>query len=51
MKKTDYTTIKLNKGEINLYDFGTIKLHCYSTNDPMNDEVFLVEKRWAYCSH
>ncbi len=36
--------IKLQKGEIELYDFGEIKLHAYKTNDPLADEVFIVEK-------
>ena len=44
MKKTDFKTIKLNKGEMNVYDFGNIKLHAYKTNDFLADEVFVIEK-------
>ncbi len=44
MKKTDYTKIKLNKGEMAVYDFGKVKLHAYKTNDFIDDEVFLLEK-------
>ena len=42
----NYTLSKhtLTKGEINLYDFGTIRLHAYQTKDPMEDEVFILEK-------
>ena len=43
MNKNTYKTIALEKGEINLYDFGQIKLHAYKTNDFMDDEVFIVE--------
>lgn len=45
MNKHTFRTISLQKGEINLYDFGAIKLHAYKTNDPMDDEVFIFEKR------
>lgn len=44
MKKTDFKRIKLNKGEMNVYDFGQIKLHAYKTNDFIDDEVFVIEK-------
>lgn len=44
MNKNAYTTIQLTKGEIHLYDFGGIRLHAYKTNDPLADEVFIVEK-------
>lgn len=44
MNKNKYTTVKLNKGEMNIYDFGKIKLHAYKTNDFIDDEVFIVEK-------
>lgn len=44
MNKTNYTKIKLNKGEMAVYNFGEIKLHAYKTNDPIDDEVFIVEK-------
>lgn len=44
MNKNTFTTVKLAKGELNLYDFGGIKLHAYKTNDFIDDEVFIVEK-------
>lgn len=44
MNKQNYQTVRLDKGEVHVYDFGTVKLHAYQTNDPMNDEVFVVEK-------
>ena len=44
MNKNTFTTVKLEKGEINIYDFGTITLHAYKTNDFIDDEVFIVEK-------
>lgn len=44
MNKNTYTTVKLAKGEMNIYDFGSIKLHAYKTNDFIDDEVFIVEK-------
>ena len=44
MNKNTFETIKLNKGEMNVYDFGEIKLHAYKTNDFISDEVFVVEK-------
>lgn len=44
MNKNTFTTVKLAKGEINVYDFGGVKLHAYKTNDFIDDEVFIVEK-------
>ena len=44
MNKNTFTTIKLEKGEMNVYDFGGIRLHAYKTNDLIDDEVFIVEK-------
>lgn len=44
MNKNAFTAIQLAKGEINIYDFGEIRLHAYKTNDFMDDEVFIVEK-------
>ena len=44
MNKNTFTTVKLAKGEMNVYDFGTMKLHAYKTNDLIDDEVFIVEK-------
>jgi len=44
MDKNMFKVFKLGKGEINLYDFGDIKLHAYKTNDFIDDEVFIVEK-------
>lgn len=44
MNKNTCRTIKLVKGEMNLYDFGAVRLHAYKTNDFIDDEVFIVEK-------
>ena len=44
MNKNTCTTVKLAKGEMNVYDFGNVKLHAYKTNDFIDDEVFIVEK-------
>ena len=44
MNKNTCTNIKLNKGEMNIYDFGNIKLHAYKTNDFIDYEVFILEK-------
>ena len=35
--------VNLNKGFVDVYDFGDIKLHCYQTNDAMNDESYILE--------
>lgn len=44
MNKDTFTTVKLEKGEMNIYDFGAVRLHAYKTNDFIDDEVFVVEK-------
>jgi hypothetical protein len=44
MKKNDFTTIKLAKGEINHYHFEHIDLRVYKTCDPMNDITLILEK-------
>ena len=44
MNKNTFTKINLLKGEVNVYDFGRMKLHAYKTNDYIDDEVFIVEK-------
>jgi len=44
MNKNTFTAIKLDKGEMNVYDFEKIKIHAYKTNDFMSDEVFVIEK-------
>lgn len=44
MNKNTFKSVKLTKGEMNVYDFGGIKLHAYKTNDFIDDEVFVVEK-------
>ena len=44
MDKNAFITVKLAKGEMNVYDFGGVTLHAYKTNDLINDEVFIVEK-------
>lgn len=44
MTKNGYKTVKLAKGEVDVYEAGEVKLHAYKTNDLINDEVFIVEK-------
>ena len=44
MNKNTYEAVKLDKGEMHVYDLGAVKLHAYQTNDPIDDEVFLIEK-------
>lgn len=44
MNKNTFKSVKLAKGEVNVYDFGTVKLHAYKTNDLISNEVFIVEK-------
>ena len=44
MDKSNFTRIRLAKGEMNVYDFGDTRLHAYKTNDLIDDEVFIVEK-------
>lgn len=31
MNKRNFTTIKLNQGEMHVYDFNGVKLHAYQT--------------------
>lgn len=35
--------VSLGVGEMWVYDFGDVKLHAYKTNDPIDDESFLLE--------
>ena len=44
MNKNTYEKVVLAKGEMHVYDFGGIRLHAYQTKDPIDDEVFVVEK-------
>lgn len=44
MNKNTFTSVRFVKGEMHIYDFGTMKLHAYKTNDFIADEVFVVEK-------
>ncbi len=44
MNKNTFKKVNLTKGEVNVYDFGSVKLHAYKTNDFIDDEVFIVEK-------
>lgn len=44
MNKNTFTTVKLAKGEMHVYDFGEVQLHAYKTNDFIDDEVFIIEK-------
>ncbi|MCI8611985.1 MAG: hypothetical protein HFE66_08745 [Clostridiales bacterium] len=36
--------ITLQKGELHIYNIGTIRLHAYKTNDFIDNEVFILEK-------
>ncbi|MEE1181957.1 MAG: hypothetical protein UHY90_06850 [Treponema sp.] len=44
MNKNTFTQVKLTKGQMNVFDFGSVKLHAYKTKDFIDDEVFIVEK-------
>ena len=44
MNKNTYKSVKLAKGEVNVYDFGRARLHAYQTHDLIDDEVFIIEK-------
>lgn len=44
MDKNTFKTVRLAKGEVNVYDFGGVKLHAYKTNDFIDNEVFIIEK-------
>lgn len=44
MNKNTFTTVSLSQGEVHIYDFGAVRLHAYQTEDPLADEVFVVEK-------
>lgn len=44
MNKNEFENVSLTKGEMHVYDFGTIRLHAYKTNDFIDDEVFFFEK-------
>ena len=37
------TAVKLSKGEVTVYDFGSIKLHAYKTKDVLSDECYVFE--------
>ena len=43
MNKNNFRSVTLDKGEMHVYDFGQVKLHAYRTDDPIGDEVFIVE--------
>lgn len=44
MNKNTYKSVKLAKGEVKVYDFGSARLHAYQTHDLIDDEVFIIEK-------
>ncbi len=44
MEKTNFKSVALTKGVMEVYDFGKVKLHAYKTNDFITDECFLLEK-------
>ncbi len=37
------STLKLTKGEVTIYNFGSAKLHAYKTNDVLSDECYVLE--------
>lgn len=39
----EVSKVNLEKGFIDIYNFGDIKLHCYQTNDLMSDESYILE--------
>ena len=39
------TTTQLQKGSVNTYDFGAVTLYAYRTNDPIDNEVFVLVKK------
>ena len=39
------TEQKLAIGTVTVYDYGKVKLHAYSTNDPMADEFYAIESK------
>ena len=39
--------VNIGKGFVDIYDFGKMKLHCYQTNDLMNDESYILENNEA----
>lgn len=40
----NYTSVTLKNGKMHIYDFSSIKLHAYKTNDPLQNEIFIFEK-------
>ncbi|WP_083631177.1 hypothetical protein [Labilibacter marinus] len=38
------STIQLSKGNVEVFDYGTVKMHAYFTKDMMNDLVIVLEK-------
>lgn len=44
MNKNRCKTLALARGEMSVYDWGGVRLHAYRTHDPIDDEVFLLEK-------
>ena len=41
----EVSRVNLEKGYIDIYNFGDVKLHCYQTNDLMNDESYILENK------
>ena len=44
MNKTAGRTVQLDKGRVDIYRKNGVTLYAYQTNDPMNDEVFVLAK-------
>ncbi|MDR0837733.1 MAG: MBL fold metallo-hydrolase [Propionibacteriaceae bacterium] len=44
MSKNSSKKIELRQGEVLVFEVGAVKVHAYQSNDPMADEVFILEK-------
>jgi hypothetical protein len=44
MSENGSLKIKLRQGEVDVFNVGAAKVHAYQSNDPMADEVFILEK-------
>lgn len=43
MKKTEFQQINLGRGSVRIYEKGAQRLHYYATNDPIDDQVIIIE--------
>lgn len=44
MKKAECAQVELTTGAVETYECGELRLHAYRTADPLDDEVFVVER-------